>query len=83
MTRIDLIAWQTQLNTTLETNKLDAILKNIQWTSVLADEWQKFYDTARRLVVLYRGDRIETYQQSNIPNYQDIHLESCFNQTKI
>ena len=77
MTRIDIVAWQKHLKTPLDTIRLEATLKNITWTSALADDWQEFYDTAQRVVGLYRGGRIESYVLSDFPKYQDLPVEPC------
>lgn len=77
MTRIDLVAWQTQLKTSVDHILLETLLKNITWTSKLANEWQEFYDTAQQVVVLYQQGQIKSYTLPHLPKYQDLPNELC------
>ncbi|CAF1548880.1 unnamed protein product, partial [Adineta ricciae] len=77
MTRIYLIAWKIQMNSSsmIDDLELEHTLRNLTWISQSANQWQTFYNEAQRVVAIFRGGEIESKILPNRPKYKDFKDE--------
>lgn len=71
-------AWENLMNTTsIDEKKIQDWLNNQTWTDESAFEFQRFFNTATRVVLYGRSGHSQMEILPNFPIYEDLKDESC------
>lgn len=73
-------AWRQKMNSSTSTFSYSALrkwLRSLNWTSDSADQWQKFYQDASRIVISSHGGNYSFDYLPKLPEYEDLKAPEC------